>query len=121
MELFDSHSHLNDEAFAGDVAEVVARAEAAGVRTVVVPGYDLLSSERAVELAQGFDTLYAAVGIHPHEAASADDAAMDRIRELARGAGGPGNVRSRQTIITIIPQDVKVFERHRPGQELNLP
>ncbi|MBX6394642.1 MAG: TatD family hydrolase [Alicyclobacillaceae bacterium] len=82
--LFDSHSHLNDEKFAGDVDEVIARAEAAGVRAVVVPGYDLPSSERAVDLARRYEICYAAVGIHPHDAASATDAVMDGIKSLAK-------------------------------------
>lgn len=82
--LFDTHSHLNDDRFSADLDDVVARAEEAGVRAVVVPGYDLPSSERALELAGRYTVCYAAVGIHPHEASSATDAAMDRVRELAR-------------------------------------
>lgn len=84
MRLFDTHSHLNDEAFSGDLAEIVERAEQAGVEAVVVPGYDLPSSERALELAHRFDILYAAVGIHPHDASSADEAAMEKLRLLAK-------------------------------------
>ncbi|MBE3552173.1 MAG: TatD family hydrolase [Kyrpidia tusciae] len=125
MRLFDTHSHLNDEAFSGDLAEIVERAEQAGVEAVVVPGYDLPSSERALELAHRFDILYAAVGIHPHDASSADEAAMEKLRLLAK--------EDRVVAIGEIgldyhydhsPRDVQreVFERHIAlARELNLP
>lgn len=68
IKLIDSHAHLNDAAFAQDLPEVVARAEAAGVHTIINVGYDLPSSKRAVELAQLYPQLWAVVGVHPHDA-----------------------------------------------------
>jgi len=50
----------------------------------VVVGYDLPSSELAVELARTSDSLWAAVGVHPHHAVSLDEAAMARLRGLAK-------------------------------------
>ena len=68
MHLVDSHAHLNDTRFNNDYSEVLQRALEAGVRTVVNVGYDLSSSIRAVEMAQHHPQLYAAVGLHPHDA-----------------------------------------------------
>ncbi|NLW56091.1 MAG: TatD family hydrolase [Firmicutes bacterium] len=68
MRLFDTHCHLNDNAYLPDLPEVVKRAEAAGVERMLVVGYDLASSRMAVELADEYPQLYAAVGIHPHNA-----------------------------------------------------
>lgn len=68
MRLIDTHAHLNDSKFAGDIDEVVARAEAAGVERIIVCGYDLESSQSAVKLARRFDCIYATVGVHPHDA-----------------------------------------------------
>ncbi len=81
--LADTHAHLDDEAFAGDRAEVVARAAAAGVALVVTVGTDLASSRQAVELAERYTGVYAAVGVHPHAAASWDEATAAALAELA--------------------------------------
>jgi TatD DNase family protein len=64
----DTHSHLNDPAFAADYQLVMQRARQAGVERMMVVGYDLESSRRAVRLAGEYEYLYAAVGIHPHDA-----------------------------------------------------
>jgi TatD DNase family protein len=61
---------------------VLERAAAAGIERILVPGYDLPSSRRAVELARGHATITAAVGIHPHFAA-ASDADWDELAVLA--------------------------------------
>ena len=77
--LVDTHTHLNDEKFAGDVEETIARARAAGVTRLINMGDTLASSERAVALAASHEGLYAGVGIHPEEAyemTAADDAPL---------------------------------------------
>ncbi len=83
MRLIDSHCHLNADRFAGDEAAVLERARAAGVERILVPGWNLASCERAIELADRFDWLDIAVGVHPHDAAKVDDAGWRRIVELA--------------------------------------
>ncbi len=79
MRLIDSHCHLNADRFDGDVELVVGGARLAGVERILVPGWDLASSERALELAQRFNGLDAAVGVHPHDAAKVGDADWARI------------------------------------------
>lgn len=81
--IIDSHAHLNDERFRNDLDEVLDRAAIAGIRTIVVPGYELASSRRAVELASLHDSLYAAAGISPHEAKTSSEPAMEEICALA--------------------------------------
>ena len=83
MRLVDSHCHLNADRFAGDEAGVLARAQAAGVERILVPGWNVASSERAIELVDRFDWLDVSVGVHPHDAAKVDDAGWRRIVELA--------------------------------------
>ena len=68
MELIDSHAHLDGEKFADDRAAVVERALAAGVVKIITMGDSLESSARSVALAERFEPIYAAVGIHPEEA-----------------------------------------------------
>ena len=68
IELVDTHTHLNDGKFQADVKETVQRARAGGVTRMLTMGDTLESSERAVNLAESYEGLYAGVGIHPEEA-----------------------------------------------------
>ena len=68
MELIDSHAHLDGEKFADDRAAVIERARESGVVKIITMGDSLESSARSVALAERFDPVYAAVGIHPEEA-----------------------------------------------------
>jgi TatD DNase family protein len=86
--LVDSHCHLQNEAFDADREAVIAHAQAAGIRRILVPGYDLPSSEAAIELARRHPELIdAAVGVHPHYAASMDSAAWAQLEALATQPG----------------------------------
>lgn len=78
--LFDSHAHLDDNRFDGDREEVIARAVANGVTGIINIGADMASSRRSVELARRYAFVYAAVGIHPHDA---KDAVEDDYAQLA--------------------------------------
>jgi TatD DNase family protein len=82
--LIDSHAHLNHEDLLADLPGVLARAAEAGVETMLVPGFDLISSRKAVELAEVHPQILAAVGIHPHDAQFVDDAVMTELRQLAQ-------------------------------------
>ncbi|MEI6286973.1 MAG: TatD family hydrolase [Bacillota bacterium] len=66
--LFDSHAHLDDERFDGDREAVIERSRVAGMAGIINAGADMPSSRRSVELANSNDIIYAAVGIHPHDA-----------------------------------------------------
>ncbi len=67
--LIDTHCHLNFQAFAKDLSNVVRRAKEAEVEKMIVPGTDLVSSQRALEISQQFPGVcYAAIGLHPHHA-----------------------------------------------------
>lgn len=83
MHLFDTHAHVDDRKFDADRPEVLARAQAAGVVNLVNVGYDLPSSRRSVGLAEKYPHIYAAVGIHPHDAAGASEEVYSQLKELA--------------------------------------
>ena len=68
MELIDTHAHLDDEKFAHDRAAVIERARESGIVKIITMGDSLDSSARSVALAEKFELVYAAVGIHPEEA-----------------------------------------------------
>ncbi len=83
---FDSHCHLDMDDYNADRSEVIQRAARAGVSRMMTIGIDLPSSRAALRLAETNSGIFCAVGIHPHSAAEADDAALTEIRQLARAA-----------------------------------
>ncbi len=87
MRLADTHAHLSDHKFEGDRREVLTRAREAGVRIIIDAGFDLGSSRRAVALADETEGVWAAVGIHPHDADTMNDASLAELRRLAQGPG----------------------------------
>jgi TatD DNase family protein len=79
VRLIDSHCHLNADRFDGDVDLVLGGARLAGLERILVPGWNVASSERALALIDRSGWLDGAVGIHPHDAAKVDDTGWGRI------------------------------------------
>ena len=82
--LADTHCHLNFEAFDSDRSEVIARARDVGIKHMLNPGIDLKSSQAAIELADAYPEVFAAVGVHPNDSLTWDDLSLDKLRELAK-------------------------------------
>jgi TatD DNase family protein len=83
----DSHAHIDGTEFDDDRDEVVERAREAGVGTILNIGTGDPHSgtlERAVEVAEKYEGVYAAVGVHPHDAKLFDERAAQRIQKLIR-------------------------------------
>ncbi len=80
----DTHAHLYMKEFQADLDEVIGRAVDAGVDHIVCPGTDLETSRESVAIADKYPMVYACVGIHPHDAAKADEAAFAEIEKLSR-------------------------------------
>lgn len=83
--LFDTHAHYDDDAFDEDRDEVIKKVFESGVTCVLNASSNIASSEKSVSLAQRYDFIYAAVGVHPHDAQEADD---DTVPTLTRFASG---------------------------------
>ncbi len=83
MRLVDSHCHVNADRFEGDADQVLGAARLAGVERILVPGWNVASSGRALDLVERFAWLDASVGVHPHDAAKVDDAGWARIVDWA--------------------------------------
>ncbi len=84
MSLIDTHCHLTFEPLDADVAAVVQRSREAGVTGWVTVGTSLEDSRKAVELAGQHEGMHAAVGVHPHDAKDAGEAALAELRQIAR-------------------------------------
>ena len=84
--LTDTHCHLSLDEFSDELDPLLDRAREAGVRRLVIPGIDLATSRRAVEIAESEEGIYAAVGIHPHNASGYSVQKRAELRELARSS-----------------------------------
>jgi TatD DNase family protein len=81
---YETHAHLDYDEFKPDFAEVLARAQAAGITKIISIATDLDSSRRALALAEQHAMIYAAVGWHPSNAHEAPADIRAELRELAR-------------------------------------
>ena len=79
----DTHAHLFYKNFEGEVDEVINRANQAGVEFIIVPGTDLATSIQAIDLAEKYDCVYAAVGVHPHDSKGWNDGIISKLEGLA--------------------------------------
>ena len=82
----DTHAHLNFDSEYPDLDQVISDAKKSGVGKIIVVGADLLSSERAVELAKKYENLYATVGLHPtdHEIQKDDILKLEKLAGMGK-------------------------------------
>ena len=81
--LFDTHAHLDEDAFRQDIDEVIARAVASGVTTMLAVATTVESSRATIALAARVPNVFASVGIHPNYAAQAKPGDWEAVEELA--------------------------------------
>lgn len=81
--LADSHAHLDFNNFERDRPEVIRRAASSGVQLIINVGFDLNSSRRSLDLAEEYPSVYASVGIHPHDAGKAPQGYLEELERLA--------------------------------------
>jgi TatD DNase family protein len=81
---YDTHAHLDYPDYANDLPEVIGRAHAGGISKIISIGTDLDSSRRAIQLAEKFPDVYAAVGWHPSNVMDAPDDLRPALFELTK-------------------------------------
>jgi TatD DNase family protein len=84
MKLFDSHCHLDDRAFDEDLDDVILRMHEAGVAAAMTIGTTLDRCVKGVAIAESVRGVYAAVGIHPHDAKSCNEDVLKTLVDLAK-------------------------------------
>ncbi len=84
MELIDTHCHLTFDPFTDQIEQVLRRSREAGVTSCITVGTTLEDSQKAIELAERHDNLYATVAVHPHEAKTVTDKTMAQLETLAQ-------------------------------------
>lgn len=80
--LIDTHAHLDNERFVQDLDDVLQRAATSGISHIVTIGCSLETSRQSIALAERYPQIYAAVGIHPHDAMEATESAISDLRDL---------------------------------------
>ena len=93
---FDSHAHLTEDCFAQDFDTIVENMKAASVTGMMEIGFDLPSSEKAVQLAERFSWVHAAVGSHPDDAAQVQQRAFRLQMALAQELSMPVVIHERK-------------------------
>jgi len=83
MRIFDSHCHLDDKSYDQDREAVLRRARDTGIQKFMVVGINLPTARRAIEIAETHAGVYAAVGVHPHDAAQCTNDVLTALAELA--------------------------------------
>ncbi|MBU5437044.1 TatD family hydrolase [Tissierella sp. MSJ-40] len=82
--LIDSHAHLDDDRFDRDRDRLIKSLKDNGIELVVNPGADLQSSIKAVSLADEYENIYAAIGVHPHSAKEMDESTIEVFRSFSK-------------------------------------
>ena len=89
MNLFDSHSHYNDDKFNMDREEIIKETLLNGVSNFIVAGYNIESSKKAIEIAKEYNEIYAIVGISPNDLENVEtkddiDKCINEIKNIAK-------------------------------------
>ncbi|MFL6546248.1 MAG: TatD family deoxyribonuclease [Verrucomicrobia bacterium] len=82
--LIETHAHLDFPDFAHDLDDVLRRATDAGVTRIITIGTSVESSRRAIDLAEKYPAVYAAIGVHPTYVEEAEEDVFTPLRELAK-------------------------------------
>lgn len=83
INIIETHIHLDDSAFDGDRSELIKNLKSDGIELLINVGADMPSSRASVELASENENIYAAIGVHPHDAKNMKDEDFDELRELS--------------------------------------
>lgn len=82
--LIDSHAHLDDKRFDKDRDKLISELKENEIDIVINPGANVASSVKAVSLAGKYDNIYAAVGVHPHDAKTVNENTIELLKSLAK-------------------------------------
>ena len=82
--LIDTHCHIFYDKYKNDISEVVARAKTEKVNKIICVGIDIETSKKSIKLSEKYESIFATVGFHPHEAKNATNRYLDTIRSLVK-------------------------------------
>tara|TARA_Y100001970_G_C14222547_1_gene853536 strand:+ start:1243 stop:2010 length:768 start_codon:yes stop_codon:yes gene_type:complete len=82
--IIDTHCHINDSKYNEDIDQVISRAINSNVKRMICVGTDLKTSEKAINLANQYNEIYATVGYHPHESKDADKGYLYELQDMSK-------------------------------------
>ena len=82
--IIDTHCHLQMKTFKNDIEKILDNAQAIGVKAIINVGFDIESSEKAVHLYRKYPMMFAAVGIHPHDAKTYTDRSLSILGDFLK-------------------------------------
>jgi len=106
MQLTDTHAHLFAEEYQDRLDDVLKRAGEAGVVSVICVGLDLPTSEQAIAIAETYPNVWAAVGVHPHDAGDAPPNVLQRLETLA----------AHEKVVAIGETGLDYYRNHSPPE-----
>jgi len=125
MELIDTHCHLTFDELAGGIEQVLHRSKTAGITSWVTVGTDPQQNQMAVAFADKFQNMYAAIGIHPHDAKDATDHTFAELEKLTQNpkvvAIGETGLDFHYDFSDRTSQQRVFVEQLKIAQKLNLP
>ncbi len=80
---FESHAHYDDGRFKDDRKEILNLLPSCGIDYVINVGCDMKSSRESIKMAEKYDYIYAAVGVHPHDAENMKESDLDELRQMS--------------------------------------
>ena len=81
--IFDTHAHYDDEQFDTDREQLLASMKEAGIGNIVNVGANMASSQSSLDLADKYDFIYAAVGVHPSDSAELNEENIEKLRLMS--------------------------------------
>jgi len=93
VNLTDTHCHLDLDKFDSDRGEVLDRAWGAGLTRILVPGLNLVSSAKVVQLAESHARIFAAIGVHPNDALTWNQNSREELKRLYKASGETKNIK----------------------------
>ncbi|MBW8010017.1 MAG: TatD family deoxyribonuclease [Chloroflexi bacterium] len=106
MKLTDTHCHLYLEHFDDDREQVINRAIENGIERILIPGIDLNSSRSAINLAERFPQVFAAVGVHPNSGSEWNEDTFAKLMKLSK----------HDKVVAIGEIGLDFFHEHKPKQ-----
>jgi TatD DNase family protein len=85
VSMIDTHCHLDMLSTGEDIDRIITRAADSGVGTIVTVGINIESSYKAISIAEQYDSVFATVGIHPHNVLELEDDTYAELEELCSG------------------------------------
>ena len=89
MKMIDVHAHLTDAKYEEDLEEILFNSSENGIEKIISAGYDVVSSQKAIELSEIYQPIYATIGVHPENVNDIDEDSIETLKKLSKNKKYP--------------------------------